>query len=170
MADREAFTPTVRRRARDWRRIAFLICGDWTHADDILQMSLLRLYRHWHRIDPEGLDAYARKVIVRVAIDESRRAHRRAEVLSEPPDAPAGGVPVDDHVDVREALSKVPPRQRAVLALRFYCDLTVAQTASALRISEGTVKSQTTRGLTTLRSFLPESARFAQLGTQGDGR
>ncbi|MFC0434755.1 sigma-70 family RNA polymerase sigma factor [Kutzneria buriramensis] len=168
MADRETFTPAVRDRAREWRRVAFLICGDWTLADDIVQLSLLRLYKHWHRIEPAGLDAYARKVIARVAIDESRRAYRRTEVFAEPPDTPARAAP-DDRVDVREALRKVPPRQRAVLALRFYCDFTVAQTASALRISEGTVKSQTLRGLSTLRSHLPESATdFAQI--EGDQR
>lgn len=156
VADRRAFAQTARERTVPWRRTAFLMCGDWAVAEDLVQVALVRLYKHWHRIDLEGVDAYTRKVISRLAIDEARRPHRRAEVLTSPPER-ASAPPGEDGFDVRSALDHLAPRQRAVLVLRFYCDLSVSQTASTLKVSEGTVKSQSARGLDTLRSLLGES-------------
>ncbi|GAA4538177.1 sigma-70 family RNA polymerase sigma factor [Amycolatopsis samaneae] len=161
MAERRMFTQVARDRAVSWRRVAFLMCGDWGRAEDIVQVALIRLAKHWDRIDLAGVDAYARKVIARLAVDEARRAHHREEVRAALPDRPMVSLNSDDALDIRDALRRVPPRQRAVLVLRFYCDLTVAQTAAALNIREGTVKSQTTRGLDTLRSFLAESSQLS---------
>ncbi|MBP2340073.1 RNA polymerase sigma-70 factor (sigma-E family) [Saccharothrix coeruleofusca] len=156
--DRHDFTHVVRERSVPWRRVAFLICGDWGRAEDLTQVALIRLYRHWHRIDGDGLEAYVRRVISRLAVDEAKRAARRGEVLGEVPDRAGSGVAVDEAVsgtlDVREALRKVPPRQRAVLVLRFYDELSVAETAAALGISQGTVKSQCARGLQALQTAL----------------
>ncbi|WP_307868580.1 RNA polymerase sigma factor [Umezawaea beigongshangensis] len=168
--DRHDFTRVVRERAVPWRRVAFLICGDWTRADDLVQVALIRLYRHWHRIEPDGLEAYARRVISRLAVDEAARAARRGEVFGEVPDRPGNATAVDEAVggtlDVRAALRTVPPRQRAVLVLRFYAGLDVAETAAALRISRGTVKSQCARGLATLRTAL---GPHADLGVTATG-
>ncbi|MEU4804938.1 sigma-70 family RNA polymerase sigma factor [Actinosynnema sp. NPDC023587] len=156
--DRHDFTRVVRERAVPWRRVTFLICGDWGRAEDLMQVVLIRLYRQWHRIDENGLEAYVRRIISRLAVDEAQRAARRGEVLGEVPDLAGTGVAVDEAVsgvlDVRAALRKVPPRQRAVLVLRFYDELTVAETATALRISQGTVKSQSARGLQALQTAL----------------
>ncbi|TVT54953.1 sigma-70 family RNA polymerase sigma factor [Amycolatopsis rhizosphaerae] len=157
MAERQLFTQVARERAVSWRRVAFLMCGDWVQAEDIVQMALIRLARHWHRIDLAGVEAYARKVIARLVVDGARRSRHLEELQAFTPDQPVMGPNSDEVLDIREALRHVPPRQRAVLVLRFYCDLTVAQTAAALDINEGTVKSQTARGLDTLRSFLRDA-------------
>ncbi|MFF4597672.1 RNA polymerase sigma factor [Amycolatopsis sp. NPDC001319] len=158
MADRASFTDVARDRAPRWRRVSFLLCGDWALAEDIVQVTLLRLYKRWHRLDPAGIDAYARRVMARLAIDAARRPHRRAEVLTAPPERPRADVVPDDGADVRAALDTLGSRQRAVLVLRFYCDLSVADTAKTLRITEGTVKSQSARALATLRTLLSEGA------------
>ncbi|SES42738.1 sigma-70 family RNA polymerase sigma factor [Actinokineospora terrae] len=151
------FSEVARDRAPLWCRIAFLVCGDWALAEDIVQVALVRLYQRWDRLDPAGVDAYTRKVIARLAIDESRRPHRRAEVLVAPPDRP-GPTPPADRDEVRAALGTLGARQRAVLVLRFSCDLSVAETASTLRITQGTVKSQSARALGTLRTLLSDNA------------
>ncbi|ACU34400.1 SigE family RNA polymerase sigma factor [Actinosynnema pretiosum subsp. pretiosum] len=162
--DRQDFTRIARERAVPWRRVAYLICGDWGRAEDLVQAALLRMYKHWHRIEPRGLEAYARKVISRLALDEAKRASRRKEVLGEVPDRPAAQFDeeVDGAPEVRAALKAMPPRQRAVIVLRFYADLDVAATAKALGITQGTVKSQCSRGLDSLRAALgPHHAALA---------
>ncbi|WP_253889615.1 SigE family RNA polymerase sigma factor [Actinokineospora diospyrosa] len=155
-----SFSRMAAERAPLWCRIAFLVCGDWALAEDIVQVTLVRLYQRWERLDPTRVDGYARRVIARLAIDESRRPHRRAEVLVTPPDRPASESMSTDGLEVRAALDRLAPRQRAVLVLRFYCDLSVAETASALRISQGTVKSQSARALDTLRTLLTDRSDF----------
>ncbi|MEV6898952.1 SigE family RNA polymerase sigma factor [Amycolatopsis sp. NPDC051372] len=162
VADRWELSQVVRERAGVWRREAFLMCGDWALAEDLVQTALLRLHTRWQRIDPSGVDAYARRVISRLAIDESRRPYRRAELRADLPDAPVTGADQAGILDVRAALAKVPARQRAVLVLRYFSDLTSTDVAKVLRISEGTVRSQAARGLTTLRQLLCEAATAAE--------
>ena len=154
MADRAEFSVVARDRARLWRHIAYLMCGDWARAEDLVQQAMLRMYTRWHRIDPGGIDAYARKVITRLAIDESRRPYRRYEQGGELPEVAAHSSSMEDALAVRDALQQVPPKQRAAIVLRYYQELSVAETAAALGVSEGTVKSQTARGLATLRLHL----------------
>lgn len=142
------------------RRSAYLLCGDWHRADDLAQSAFVALHRRWRKIkDTRALDAYVRRCVVHAAIDESRRPWRRerfTDELPEPRQTPREGF--DDDVvtadALRDALRKVPPRQRAVLVLRYFEDADVTATAAALRCSEGTVKSQTARGLATLRAAL----------------
>lgn len=158
MADRDGFTAVVQDRLVPWRRMAFLMCGDWARAEDLVQTALLRMYGKWHRIDPAGVDAYARQVITRLAIDDSRRAYRRSEVTSsDVPDRPASHREPTAGLDVRAALQRLSATHRAVLVLRFYLDLSIADTAAALSVGEGTVKSQTSRGLTALRAAMADN-------------
>jgi len=144
------------------RRTAYLLCGDWHRADDLTQIAFVKLYGAWGQIrDYAALDAYVRKCLTRVSIDESRRPWRREGVVEELPQVHdrsategdlASGV-VDREI-VRRALQEVPPGQRAVLVLRYFEGMDVTATAAALECSEGNVKSQTARGLAALKGAL----------------
>jgi RNA polymerase sigma-70 factor (sigma-E family) len=143
------------------RRSAYLLCGDWHRADDLAQTAFVRLHRRWNAVrDPEAVDAYLRKTLVRIMIDETRRPWRRERFVAEAPEPDARGSNSGhaDEVVTRhalvDALRRVPPRQRAVLVLRFLEGLDVAATAAALGCREGTVKSQCSAGLATLRTLL----------------
>lgn len=137
------------------RRTAYLVCGDWDLASDLVQEALVRVYVAWPRIDRQGgLHAYARRCVVNLAIDHGRRRSSRERPTEHAAMDRASGT--DDHgIPAREALvsalRELPPRQRACVALRFLEDLSVTETARALGCSEGTVKSQTSRALATLR-------------------
>ena len=139
------------------RASAFLLCGDWHLAEDLVQTAFTKVYLAWHRLERrEALDQYVATVLVRSFIDEKRRGWwRRERATGEPPETP---VPRADAPEERMAmwqvLSAVPPRQRAALVLRFWEDLSVQETAQVLACSVGTVKSQTARGLQTLRALL----------------
>ncbi|WP_156754540.1 SigE family RNA polymerase sigma factor [Actinokineospora pegani] len=144
------------------RRTAYMLCGDWHRADDLAQTAFVALHRRWRKIRDRGaLDAYVRRSVVRAMIDETRRPWRRERGVDQVPEVPAADREVGDAVATRstllEALAQVPPRQRAVLVLRFLEGLDVAATAAAMKCSEGTVKSQTARGLTALREVLGDA-------------
>ncbi|GLZ37603.1 SigE family RNA polymerase sigma factor [Actinokineospora sp. NBRC 105648] len=144
------------------RRTAYMLCGDWHRADDLAQTAFVALHRRWRKIRDRGaLDAYVRRSVVRAMIDETRRPWRRERHVEEVPEVATSDAEVGETVANRSALlgglAKVPPRQRAVLVLRFLEGLDVAGTAQALKCSEGTVKSQTARGLATLRSVLGDA-------------
>jgi RNA polymerase sigma-70 factor (sigma-E family) len=163
-ADQE-FDAYFRARRDAVRRTAYLLCGDWHRADDHAQAAFVALHRHWRRIrDRDALDAWMRKTLVRTVVDESRRPWRRERSTEDPvettavadrADGPADSV-VTRHVLV-DGLRVVPPRQRAVLVLRFLEGLDVAATAEVLGCSEGTVKSQTAHGLAALRAALGDA-------------
>ena len=139
------------------RRVAYLLCQDTHRADDLVQGALERLYLHWGkaRKATEPM-AYARTVLVRVFLSEQRTNWARRVVLVDGNrEEPAGGgFDVEARLEMEAALRELPPRQRAVLVLRFYCDLSVEQTSAVLRCAPGTVKSQSARGLDKLRELL----------------
>ena len=154
--DDAEFVEFVDGHARELRRTAYLMCGDWQRAEDELQAALVKLYLSWNRVRARGaLDAFVRTTLVRGVIDEHRRPWRREQARATLPEhaAPAS-LPLEDRLAVRDALALVPPRQRAVLVLRFYEDCDVAETARLIGCTEGTVKSQTARGLARLRELL----------------
>lgn len=137
----------------DWaRRIAFALCGSWPEAEEIAQAAFVRIYPRWPKIRDRTVDAYLRMVLTRVFLDARRRAKSREQSVAEPPEQ---AVPPDhsshERLAVHAALMTVPPRQRAVLVLRFIADMSVEQVAGVLGCTSGTVKSQTARGLVTLR-------------------
>ncbi|WP_300012270.1 SigE family RNA polymerase sigma factor [Pseudonocardia sp.] len=154
------FEAYFRARRDAVRRTAYLLCGDWHRADDHAQAAFVALHRHWRRIrDRDALDGWMRRTLVRSVIDESRRPWRRerfTDVVEEASVAPATDGVATRHVLV-DGLRSVPPRQRAVLVLRYLEGLDVAGTAAALGCSEGTVKSQTSHGLDALRAALGDS-------------
>lgn len=163
--EEQEFTDYFTARRDAVRRTAYLICGDWHRADDLAQTAFVALHRRWRKIrDRAALDAYVRRTLVRAAIDESRRPWRREHLVDIPPELATGrsaGDAVGDAVSIRSALvdglQQVPPRQRAVLVLRFLEGQSVTDVATTLRCSEGTVKSQTARGLETLRAALGDA-------------
>lgn len=143
------------------RRTAYLMCGDWHRAEDAAQDALVRLYGAWPRISRgSGLRTYARRTVVSTVLDQAKRPWRRERSVDhaslEPVGVPdgAGGHAERDHV--MRALDRVPARQRACVVLRYYDDLSVTAVAEVLGVSEGTVKSQTARGLDALRTALEQ--------------
>jgi RNA polymerase sigma-70 factor (sigma-E family) len=160
VSDRDAeFGEYLDSRAVVMRRTAYLLCGgDWHRAEDLVQTTLTKIYVAWPRLRRDGsVDAFSRKVMVRSAIDESRRAFRRRESSVEELPELAGPVNgVDDAIDVRSALAHLPAGQRAVVVMRYWEDMSVTETAELLGKSEGTIKSQAAKGLATLRRLLAE--------------
>lgn len=140
------------------RKTAYLLCGDWFLADDLVQDALARLYGVWGRIRHSGDPGpYARKYLLNLYLDHRRLAGARREVPSaQVPDAvveqPNG---VDGDRDrLMAALARVPKGQRAVLVLRYWEDLSIKQTAQALGTTPSNVRSQASRGLDALRAAM----------------
>ncbi|GAA3864662.1 SigE family RNA polymerase sigma factor [Saccharothrix violaceirubra] len=158
MSDRDAaFAEYFAARSEAMRGTAYLLCGDWHRAEDLVQATFTKLFVAWRRIQRhEALDAYTRRTLVRTFVSELRRGWFRKERVSDSPvdSATAGAGSTEDRIVLLAALAKVPPRQRAVLVLRYWEDLSVEETARAMGCSEGTVKSQAARGLQTLRGLV----------------
>lgn len=156
-ADRDAaFTEFVAARRDHLRRTAYAVCGDWHRADDLVQTALVKLYVAWPRVRDGGEEAYTRTIIVRAAVDESRRPWRRERPVDRLPDRPAETA--DDRGELFEALQRLPAMQRSAVVLRHWLGLSVEETAETLGISAGTVKSHTSRGIAALRVALQHSA------------
>ncbi|MDW3845774.1 SigE family RNA polymerase sigma factor [Micromonospora sp. BRA006-A] len=157
----EEFREFVAARSGALLRTAYLLAGDWATAEDLLQTALTKTYLAWKRLGGiEAIEPYARRVMVNTSTSWWRRrwhGERPTEVLPER----AGVDEIEQQLD-RDALWRhlqaLPARQRAVLVLRFYEDMSEAQTAALLEISPGTVKSQTSRALNTLRRRLGSQA------------
>ena len=152
----EEFSAFVTARQVHLRRIAYAVCGDWHRAEDLLQTALVKLYVAWPRLrDPEAAEAYTRCIVVRANIDESRRPWRRERTSLDGHDHPAASEPAfEERSALVDALQQLPPMQRRVVVLRHMIGLSVAGAADELGISEGTVKSHTSRGLTALEKAL----------------
>ncbi|HYN93311.1 MAG TPA: SigE family RNA polymerase sigma factor, partial [Pilimelia sp.] len=166
----DEFRDFVAARSAALLRTAYLLAGDWATAEDLLQTALTKTYLAWKRLgEIEAVEPYARRVLVNTATSWWRRrwhGERPTEVLPERP-APDR---LDEQLE-RDALwrhvKSLPARQRAVLVLRFYEDMSEAQTAALLSISVGTVKSQTSRALGTLRQRLAAEGVEAPLRRRG---
>ncbi|GIE87621.1 SigE family RNA polymerase sigma factor [Actinoplanes regularis] len=158
MSDRdEAFAEYFAARSSSMRATAYLLCGDWHRAQDLVQATFIKLYLRWNKVSrQESLDPYVRQVMIRIFIDEGRWGWwRRERPHDAPADRPAApGAPVEDRLMLMRALAEVPARQRAVLVLRYWQDLSIEETAAALGVTTGTVKSQAARGLATLRAVI----------------
>lgn len=141
-------------RSASLLRLGYALTGDWQRAEDLVQTALVSCFGRWERIqEPE---AYLRQVMVRAHLGWSRRRWWGETPSADPPEnASAGASPllgVELRGAVMAALASLPRRQRAVVVLRFYLDLSEAVTADLLGVSVGTVKSQASKGLAALRA------------------
>jgi RNA polymerase sigma-70 factor (sigma-E family) len=168
-ADEQQYTDYVTARLPALRRTAYLLCGDSHRADDLVQVTITKLYVHWRRASAaDHLDGYVRAMLVRTFLSEQRLGWmRRIRLVGSPAETPVEAVPGPD-VETREvvhaALARVSPKARAVLVLRFLLDLPVAEVAEVLGCSQGNVKSQTSLGLAALRRLLGN--QFSPVGRE----
>lgn len=146
------FTRFARGSAATLKRTAYLLTGDPQLADDLVQESLLRTYLAWRRVRTGGATAYARRTLVNLNIDRWRRRPAVPTEVAEQPNARDDQGRVDDHDQILRMLQTLPAQQRRVIVLRYYNDLSEADTAAALGISTGAVKSAASRGLAALRA------------------
>jgi RNA polymerase sigma-70 factor (sigma-E family) len=156
--DDESFVEFVAERGTALLRTAQLLCGARTDAEDLLQTALEKAYRHWGRMKPgSNPEPYVRKILVNLSVSRARRWRILREVqMAAPPETPtpAETGTVELRGVLMEELKKLGPRQRAVLVLRYWEDLSEAGTAEVLGCSVNTVKTHTSRGLARLRSAL----------------
>lgn len=148
-------------------RAAFLMVGDQGDAEDLVQDCLLRVARRWQRVrSMEHPDAYARRVLFNLILDGRRRRARRQEELRDggPPDQLQQDVATEpvERLDLLWALGTLPPRQRAILVLRYFADLPESEIATTLECAPGTVKSSAARGLARLRETIGTPAPTLQ--------
>ena len=154
--DRLAFERFVAEHGDRLLHTAFGLCGDWQHAEDLVQQALVTLARRWPEVGTNPL-GYAYRCLVRANIDRWRLVRRRPEVLLDPHafstvEPVNGAALLEDQLVVLAALRALPRRQRAIVVLRYLQDMSEADTAAALGISVGAVKSGASRGLATLRA------------------
>ncbi|OIJ27080.1 SigE family RNA polymerase sigma factor [Nocardioides luteus] len=168
MSRDEEFTAYVRERRAHLFRAAYLLCGDEHRAEDIVQLTLSKVYAAWRKVrKADSVDAYVRRVLVNSHLDEGRRPWRReraGEVADRPEPA---GLGVEELDELWAALRSLPAGQRRIVVLRHYWGLSVEETAADLGVATGTVKSQTSTALANLRRTLrpgPASADVARGG------
>ena len=164
-AEVEGFVQFVAARQRSLQRTAWLLTGDWALAEDLVQTALVRSWPRWERIrrrdDPE---IYVRRAMVNTWSSWRRRRWRAEHPSGAVPDGPAAGdlaAETAARVAVRAALGRLTDRQRAVLVLRIFDDLSEAQVAQVLNCAIGTVKSTMARAVTRLRED-PQMAELMQ--------
>ncbi len=156
--DAEDFRQFMATRSTALLRTAYLLTGDRWHAEDLVQSALTKAYRHWGKVRRSGVpEAYVRRILVNERNSHWRRERSRPrEVVGAVPERPG----VDetqayaDRDEMWQALQAMAPRTRAVLVLRYWEDLSEAQTADLLGCTVGTVKSQASRGLRKLAEVL----------------
>ncbi|OLF18676.1 SigE family RNA polymerase sigma factor [Actinophytocola xanthii] len=164
------FTDFVTHRSPALLRTAYLLCaGDHAAAEDLLQEVLERVYPRWRRIRRQP-EPYVRAALTNAATNRWRRRGRRPaesplEWEGAPPQVAGPEQRVLDRDQVVQALGTLPPRMRAVLVLRYFDDLSEADTAAALRCGVGTVKSQASRGLARLRELMTTNDTTASRST-----
>jgi RNA polymerase sigma-70 factor (sigma-E family) len=155
----EEFREFMRDRTSPLHQSAYLLCGDWHLAHDLVQETLLKAYLHWPRVRRADCpDAYVRRILLNEAHGRWRRRKRtmppaRFTDMAEPA-VPDATEEIARRAGLLEALLTLPLRQRATVVLRYLEGMSERETAAALGCGEGTVKSQSARALTTLRTFL----------------
>ena len=142
------------------RRLAMQLAGDPHRGDDLVQQTITKLYTRWSTANKaNNLDAYVHKILIRVFLDERRLRWADVRLGHAPGDtreAPVHSPDVEDRLVLHAALAKLPPRQRAAVVVRYLADHSVEEAAEILRVSPGTIKSQTSDGLAALRRLLAD--------------
>ena len=144
------FDEFVAARSGRLLRTAYLLTHDHALAEDLLQTALTRAWSSWSRIEGQP-EPYVRKILVNTYASWWRRRWNGEQPTADLPEAPADSTDTDARHDLWSALARLPRRQRAVVVLRYFDDLTEAETAAALGCSVGTVKSQTSKAFAKLR-------------------
>jgi RNA polymerase sigma-70 factor (sigma-E family) len=157
----DGFRAYVAARQGELLRLARMLTANWASAQDLVQISLERVWPRWAQLSERGdPDAYVRRVLINAHLKQNRRLWRAEVPHAVVPDVVSAG-DAFDAADLRQTvqalLPTLPPRQRAVLVLRFYADLSEVTTAELLGCSVGTVKSQTAKGLRALRERCAET-------------
>jgi RNA polymerase sigma-70 factor (sigma-E family) len=150
----EDFRDFMRGRWPAMVRLAYTLTGDQGHAEDIAQAAFAKAYASWGRVRKAGdPDAYVRAILIHENSNRFRKRRVREDLRAAVPEQVLeGGDSLAERMALRHALDRLGPRQRAVIVLRFWLDMSEAATAQALNCSVGTVKSQTSRALATLRN------------------
>jgi RNA polymerase sigma-70 factor (sigma-E family) len=163
-----AYADYVESRLPALRRLALVLCQDRHRADDLVQQAVIRVYMQWAKASAaDNIDAYVNAILVREFLHERRSGWtRRVSVTDQLADEPILTADRDGLMDLQAAVAALPQGQRAVLVLRYYCDLNVDQTAAALTCSTGTVKSQTAKAIAALRTRLKGDAAITTAGSQ----
>ncbi|MBB4912982.1 SigE family RNA polymerase sigma factor [Streptosporangium saharense] len=162
----DGFREFVLARQQALTRTAYLLTGDAHLAEDLLQSTLVNVAKQWPRLSVDGNpEAYTRRALMNQYISWRRRLRREWPSASPPEHGVSHDEETLDRIVLRQVLARLTRKQRAVLVLRFWEDLTEAQTAEALGCSVGTVKSQTHRALARLRALAPELAGPHSLST-----
>jgi RNA polymerase sigma-70 factor (sigma-E family) len=153
----EEFRTFASERASPLHRSAYLLCGDWHLAHDLVQETLVKVYQHWPRVrQADNPDAYVRRMLLNEIRGRWRRRDRVVPVAAFSPElaTPDATDDIARRDRLRQALLTLPLQQRATVVLRYFEGLTQRETAAVLGCSEGTVKSQSSRALSALRTFM----------------
>lgn len=154
------FTEYLAARQAALLRTAYLVCGDRHQAEDVLQTALAKLYLSWDKVHDRGaVDAYVRRIIVNETTSAWRRPwHRRERATDQVPETAAHHDEYDEgrSAALWDVVRSLPPKARAVVVLRYYEQLSEAETAETLGVSKGTVKSQSSRAMALLRERTPD--------------
>ncbi|WP_300400873.1 SigE family RNA polymerase sigma factor [Nocardioides sp.] len=153
-AERVDFEEFVRGRRRALLRTAYLLTGQHADAEDLVQAALIKAVPHWRKIS-DNPEPYVRRILARESVSRWRRRRWREISSDDLPDGALQDPDVAAREDLRRALAGLAPRQRAVIVLRYFEDLSEAETADSLGIAVGTVKSQTRDALRVLRERMP---------------
>jgi RNA polymerase sigma-70 factor (sigma-E family) len=158
----EDFSQFVAARGKALGRTAYLLTGNHHDAEDLVQIALFKAAKVWQRIDRDP-EPYVRRILYHESISDWRRRKRRPDehLTGVPVDAPDRAAPdAETRLTLQRALDRLTPKQRMILVLRYYEDLSETQTAAAMGVRLGTVKSQTRHALMRLRELAPELADF----------
>ncbi|MEU9267937.1 SigE family RNA polymerase sigma factor [Streptomyces sp. NPDC048251] len=170
----DRFQEFVRARWSRLVRTAYLLTGDVHHAEDLTQTALAKAYRSWRRISrSDNPEAYVRRMLVSCNSDRFRKRRVTEALTAAPPERAGrdeGAVRVEERGSLLAGLAQLPPKQRAVVVLRYWEDLSEAEVADVLGCSPGTVKSQASKGLAKLRMYPGLAADRTVSGGRGQGQ